>query len=112
MQVLDSFDNDTHPDGQASSLYKKSVTLVNASRGPGQWQTYDIILREKRVRMGVIQLTIVLHNGIVTQCFVKEEEKHGRWPFSSGSRKSRSLPQHLVPKVGGCSGEGWKMIVL
>lgn len=79
VQVLDSFDNDTYPDGQASSLYKKSVTLVNASRGPGQWQTYDIILlREKKGPDGkVIQpgSITVLHNGIVTQCFVKEGGK-------------------------------------
>lgn len=79
VQVLDSFDNDTYPDGQASSLYKKSVTLVNASRGPGEWQTYDIILlREKKGPDGkVIQpgSITVLHNGIVTQCFVNEGGK-------------------------------------
>ena len=75
VQVLDSFQKDTYPDGQASSLYKRSVALVNASRGPGQWQTYDIIcLREKKGSDGkVIQpgSITVLHNGIVTQCFVE-----------------------------------------
>lgn len=71
VQVLDSYQNDTYPDGQASALYKKSVPLVNASRGPGQWQSYDIIcLREKKDADGkVIQPAsiTVLHNGIVTQ---------------------------------------------
>jgi len=70
VQVLDSFRNDTYPDGQASSLYKKSPPLVNASRGPGQWQTYDIIcLREKKKDGKVVQpgSITVLHNGVVTQ---------------------------------------------
>lgn len=79
VQVLDSFQNDTYPDGQASSLYKKSVTLVNASRGPGKWQTYDIIcIREKKDAAGkVIQpgSITVLHNGIVTQFAVQEGGK-------------------------------------
>lgn len=79
VQVLDSFKNDTYPDGQASSLYKKSVTLVNASRGPGKWQTYDIIcIREKKGADGkVIQpgSITVLHNGVVTQFAVQEGGK-------------------------------------
>ena len=79
VQVLDSFQNDTYPDGQASSLYQKSVALVNASRGPGEWQTYDIIcLREKKDADGkVIQpgSITVLHNGIVTQFAVQEGGK-------------------------------------
>jgi hypothetical protein len=43
VQVLDSYDNATYPDGQCGALYGRSVPLVNACRGPGQWQTYDII---------------------------------------------------------------------
>jgi hypothetical protein len=79
VQVLDSFQNDTYPDGQASALYKKSVPLVNASRGPGEWQTYDIIcIREKKDADGnIIQhgSITVLHNGIVTQFAVQEGGK-------------------------------------
>lgn len=75
VQVLDSFQNETYPDGQASSLYHRSVTLANASRGPGKWQTYDIIcIREKKDADGkVIQpgSITVLHNGIVTQFAVQ-----------------------------------------
>lgn len=70
VQVLDSFKNDTYPDGQASALYKKNPPLVNACRGPGQWQSYDIIcLREKKKDGKVVQpgSITVLHNGIVTQ---------------------------------------------
>jgi hypothetical protein len=81
VQVLDSFQNDTYPDGQASSLYKRSVPLVNASRGPGQWQTYDIsCIREKKDADGkVIQAgsITVLHNGIVTLFAVQAGGKQG-----------------------------------
>lgn len=43
IQVLDSYNNDTYPDGQAAAVYGQYPPQVNASRAPGQWQTYDII---------------------------------------------------------------------
>jgi hypothetical protein len=43
IQVLDSFENDTYPDGMAASIYGDWPPLVNAARKPGEWQTYDII---------------------------------------------------------------------
>ena len=43
VQILDSFENTTYFDGQAGAIYKQHPPLVNASRKPGQWQTYDII---------------------------------------------------------------------
>ncbi len=43
VQVLDSYDNPTYPDGQCGSLYKEIPPLVNVNRKPGQWQTYDIV---------------------------------------------------------------------
>lgn len=42
IQVLDSYENTTYPDGQCGALYGRSKPLVNASRKPGEWQTYDI----------------------------------------------------------------------
>lgn len=42
VQVLDSYENTTYPDGQCGALYGRAVPLVNASRPPGEWQTYDI----------------------------------------------------------------------
>jgi hypothetical protein len=43
LQVLDSIDNPTYVNGQAGSIYKQHIPLVNASLGPGQWQSYDIV---------------------------------------------------------------------
>ncbi len=42
VQVLDSYENVTYPDGQCGALYGRKPPLVNASRKPGEWQTYDI----------------------------------------------------------------------
>jgi hypothetical protein len=43
LQILDSYENTTYVNGQAGSLYKQHPPLVNASRKPGEWQTYDVI---------------------------------------------------------------------
>jgi hypothetical protein len=42
VQVLDSYENVTYPDGQCGALYGRAKPLVNASRKPGEWQTFDI----------------------------------------------------------------------
>lgn len=75
VQVLDSYQNDTYPDGQASALYSQYPPMVNASRKPGQWQIYDIIVvRQKKDDQGKVTQTgsiTVLHNGIVVH-FARE----------------------------------------
>lgn len=48
IQVLDSYRNDTYPDGQASAIYGQYPPLVNPTRPPGQWQAYDIIFHGPR----------------------------------------------------------------
>ena len=42
IQVLDSYENKTYPDGQCGALYGRKKPDVNASRKPGEWQSYDI----------------------------------------------------------------------
>jgi 3-keto-disaccharide hydrolase len=42
LQVLDSYNNKTYVNGQAGSIYKQYIPLVNASRKPGEWQGYDV----------------------------------------------------------------------
>lgn len=69
VQVLDSYRNSTYPDGQAASLYGQYPPLVNASRAPGEWQTYDITYRRPRfAKAGTVlspaTLTVV-HNGVL-----------------------------------------------
>jgi len=43
LQIMDSYNNKTYANGQAASVYKQSIPLVNAARKPGEWQTYDVI---------------------------------------------------------------------
>lgn len=69
VQVLDSYRSTTYPDGQAGAIYGQHPPLVNASRQPGEWQTYDMIFRRPRFdSAGTLvepaRLT-VLHNGVL-----------------------------------------------
>ncbi len=70
VQVLDSYENKTYPDGQAGALYGRQKPLVNACRKPGEWQSYDIIFHRPVFENGnvVKRATFtVLHNGVVVQ---------------------------------------------
>ncbi|MDZ4658587.1 MAG: DUF1080 domain-containing protein [Bythopirellula sp.] len=42
LQVLDSYQAKTYPDGQAGAIYKQTPPMVNAMRPPGEWNVYDI----------------------------------------------------------------------
>jgi hypothetical protein len=71
VQVLDSYDNRTYSNGQAASLYKQAIPLVNASRKPGEWQSFDIIFRApRRDAAGTVTapaIVTVFHNGVLVQ---------------------------------------------
>jgi hypothetical protein len=71
IQVLDSYDNKTYPEGQCASVYNQRPPMVNASRKPGEWQTYDIIFTTPRFAQdGKVQkpgFVTVIHNGVVVQ---------------------------------------------
>ena len=71
VQVLNSFENQTYPDGQAASLYGQYPPLVNASRPPLNWQSYDIVFRrphfeEDGALKNPARIT-VFHNGVLVQ---------------------------------------------
>jgi len=71
VQILDSYQNQTYSNGQAASIYKQHAPLVNSSRPPGEWQSYDIIFIEPE--FNEIGITVkrgkftVFHNGILVQ---------------------------------------------
>lgn len=70
IQVLDNFQNPTYADGQAGSVYGEAPPQVNASRPPGQWQSYDIIFNVPRWKDGKLEspaYVTILHNGVVVQ---------------------------------------------
>jgi len=71
VQVLDSWNNRTYADGHAGSVYGQYPPLVNASRPPGAWQSYDIIFHGPRFNDdGSLERPAritVLHNGVLVQ---------------------------------------------
>ena len=48
LQVLDSYENRTYSNGQAGAIYKQHIPMANASRGPGEGQSYDVIFTDPR----------------------------------------------------------------
>jgi hypothetical protein len=68
VQVLDSYDNVSYADGQAGAIYGQYPPLVNASRKPGEWQTYDIVFEAPRFEGGKLvrpAYATVIHNGVL-----------------------------------------------
>ncbi len=95
VQVLDSYENETYPDGMNASIYGQYPPLVNASRPPGEWQFYDIVYRapefdEDGEVARPARLT-VFHNNVLVQ---DNEELVG--PTSHRQRQSYS-PHGDVP---------------
>ncbi len=75
VQVLDSYNNRTYSNGQAGSIYKQSIPLVNAMRPTGEWQSYDIIFKAPRFNADGLKISsgyvTVIHNGILIQNHVE-----------------------------------------
>lgn len=71
VQILDSYQNRTYADGTAGAVYGQYPPLANASRPPGEWQSYDIVFRRPRFdASGGLQTpayATVLHNGVLVQ---------------------------------------------
>ena len=68
IQVLDSYRNPTYADGQAAAVYAQWPPMVNASRKPGEWQSYDIVFEAPRFEGGKLAkpaFVTVFHNGVV-----------------------------------------------
>ncbi len=88
VQILDSWQNPTYPDGQAGALYGQRPPLVNASMPPGTWQCYDIVFIAPRFSdSGEVEspaLVTLFHNGILVQ--------HDQ-PFL-GPTRHRTLPSY------------------
>jgi hypothetical protein len=69
IQVLDSYENKTYADGSCGSVYNQYPPLVNASRPPGEWQTYDILWTPPRFGDDGSVISrprfTVFHNGVL-----------------------------------------------
>ncbi len=104
-QVLDSYQNKTYADGQAAAIYGQYPPLVNASRPPGQWQTYDIIFHGPRFdasgKLTRPARETVFHNGVLVQDNVEltgPTGHHVRPPYKPGPDKlPLALQDHNHP---------------
>ncbi|MGB7844117.1 MAG: DUF1080 domain-containing protein [Candidatus Acidiferrum sp.] len=105
IQVLDSYENKTYADGQAAAVYGQYPPLVNASRSPGQWQSYDIVFHGPRFdpqgRLLRPARVTVFHNGVLVQDNVELSgpTEHGERPlYKPGPDKAPlALQDHGEP---------------
>lgn len=105
VQVLDSYGNPTYADGQAAAIYGQHPPLVNATRPPGQWQSYDVVFRAPRFdtsgRLTRPARMTVLHNGVLVHDGVEltgPTGHHERPPYRPhAARLPISLQDHGAP---------------
>ena len=104
VQILDSYKNKTYFDGQCGAIYKQTPPLVNASREPGEWQTYDIIWKAPRFLDGKLEspaFITVLHNGvlILNHFQLQGDTSYNRAPkyMPHPEKDSIRLQYHLHP---------------
>src|SRR2546422_1900885 len=98
IQVLDSYNNETYADGQAAAVYGQTPPLVNASKPPGEWQSYDIIWESPRWddtgKLVKKAYATVLHNGVVVH---HRRELYGNTPYRAlGNYDKPHPPQGYI----------------
>jgi hypothetical protein len=88
IQILDSFKNKTYVNGQAASVYKQSPPLVNSSREPGAWQSFDVIWTAPTFAADGTPTSpayvTLFHNGVLVQ---------NHWRLS-GETTNRGTPKY------------------
>ncbi|MEY2410169.1 MAG: hypothetical protein QOF48_2839 [Verrucomicrobiota bacterium] len=96
VQVLDCYDNKTYPDGQCGALYGQSPPLVNASKKPGEWQSYDIIFESPRwgadKKIAKKANVTVIHNGVVLH---HKREYQGTTPHQANGNYNNPHPPEV-----------------
>jgi len=94
IQILDSYNNRTYRNGQAGAVYMQYAPLVNVSRKPGEWQSFDIIYTAPRFKNDSTFFTpprvTIFHNGVLIQNNVEIQ----------GPTVSPGIPQYVVRAHG------------
>jgi hypothetical protein len=106
IQILDSYENRTYVNGQAASVYKQSPPLVNASRKPGEWQSYDVAWTAPVFRAdGTVETpayVTLFHNGVLVQNNFKllgETVYIGKPAYHPYDRAAIKLQSHHDPSA-------------
>lgn len=107
LQIVDSYENPTYVNGQAGSVYKQSAPLANATRRPGEWQTYDVVWTAPTFHddgtLATPAFVTAFHNGVLVQDHfvvkgqtkntgVPEYQKHGPAPIMLQAHGDPSPP--------------------
>lgn len=90
IQIFDSYNEKLYPDGQCAAIYGQTPPLVNVTRPPGEWQTFDIVLTAPKfdgTKLVSPARVTIFHNGVVVQL---DEEIHGETGH-------RVLPEYRHP---------------
>ena len=94
LQVFESSRNLIYADGQAGAIYGQYPPLVNASRMPGEWQTFDVIFTAPRFdgdKLRTPAYETVFQNGVVI---------HNHTAIL-GETAHRALPRYAHPGAKG-----------
>ncbi|MCE5266562.1 MAG: DUF1080 domain-containing protein [Planctomycetaceae bacterium] len=70
LQIIESHDHKIYADGIAGAVYGQTPPLVNASRKPGQWESYDVVFTAPRFdgqRLIKPAYFTVFWNGVLVQ---------------------------------------------
>jgi hypothetical protein len=68
IQIFDSFNEKLYPDGQAAAIYGQTPPLVNVTRPPGEWQSFDIVFTAPEFEGGKLKQparVTMFHNGVL-----------------------------------------------
>jgi hypothetical protein len=106
IQILDSWENRTYVNGQAASIYKQNPPLVNASRKPGQWQSYDVVWTAPVFHPdGTLETpasVTLFHNGVLVQNHFRllgETVYVGKPVYRKHDRAAIKLQSHHDPSA-------------
>jgi hypothetical protein len=106
IQIMDSWSGSTYVNGQAASIYKQAAPLVNASRAPGEWQSYDVVWTAPRFKAdGSLEApadVTLFHNGVLVQHHVRlagETVFLGKPAYHRYDRAAIKLQAHRDPSV-------------
>ena len=113
LQVVNSFKNPTFADGTCGAIYGQHPPRVNASRKPGEWQSYDILMKapiftddgslEEPLRATIFHNGVLIHDDVWVYGEVgRPYKRHGKRPLILQDHKGTDVSFRnlwIVPDV-------------
>lgn len=99
IQIFDSYNENIYPDGQAAAIYGQTPPLVNVTRPPGEWQTFDILFTAPVFKDGqlaqpgrvtmlhnhvLVHLNEIIHGEVAHRAVPEYKSKVSRGPLAFG----------------------------